>query len=140
MTLDGTGLNPVVTPSPDGLPLWEGLQRDVLMLPRCRACGVLFFYPRVICPSCGSRDLAWEETSGQGTLHTFCVHYRSGVPGLKDATPFATCMVDLAEGPRVMGYLVGVPEDPDLIKCGIPVRRTALRTADGQCLLAFRPV
>ncbi|WP_396445239.1 Zn-ribbon domain-containing OB-fold protein [Actinomadura sp.] len=139
-TLDGAGLDPVVSPGPEGLPFWEGLRRGVLLLPRCEACRTFFFYPRALCPSCGSRRLTWEESSGRGTLYTFCMHFRSQVPGLQSATPFATCLVDLAEGPRVMGYLLGVPEDPELIECGVPVRRTPLETPGGQCLLAFRPV
>jgi len=128
-----------VSPSPEGEPFWQALAEHRLSLPRCRACTRTFFYPRAICPRCGSRELEWVTASGNGTLYSFCVHFRSFIPGLADAAPFATALVDLDEGPRVTGFLVGVPEDPELIECGVRVRAEFLDTGDGTSMLAFRP-
>jgi uncharacterized OB-fold protein len=140
MVLDDSALRPVIAPGPEGRPFWEGLQRGVVTLPRCTACDRLFFYPRPLCPECGSRELSWEEVSGRGRLEAFCVHYHSALPGLAEAVPFATALVRLAEGPRLMGFLLGVPEDPEQIRCGIELQARFVAGADGATALGFEPV
>ena len=55
----------------------------------------------MLCPRCGARDLAWEESAGGGTVYSATtVHSREGEYGL--------CLVDLDEGVRVMA--AGAPE------------------------------
>ena len=66
-----------------------------LHFPRCAACASAVHPPRVLCPRCGGRDLAWEESAGEGTVYSATtVHSREGEHGL--------CLVDLDEGLRVM--------------------------------------
>ena len=130
---------PLVSPSPDAAPFWTALSEHRLVVPRCGGCDTAFFYPRVLCPSCGGRDVGWSAASGRGTVYSFCVIHRSSVPGLDDAVPFVTGLVDLAEGPRVMAFLRGFPDDPEQIRCGAPVVVDFVDVDDGQAVLAFRP-
>jgi uncharacterized OB-fold protein len=138
-TFEAAGLQPVISVNDESAPFWEGLQRGELLLPHCHACDAPFFYPRVLCPRCGSRDLDWQRASGSGELHSFCVSYQSSVPGLSGGTPFATGLVDLDEGVRLMAFLVGFPSDPELIRCGTRVRARFLALDDGRSALAFAP-
>ena len=72
-----------------------------LHFQRCGDCGSLLAYPRVLCPRCGGRDLAWFESGGHGTVYSATtVHGREGSHGL--------CLVDLDDGVRVMAD--GAPE------------------------------
>ncbi len=137
--LEAVHLQPDISPAPDAAPFWEAASRHELMLPHCTTCDSEFFYPRTLCPGCGSRDLEWREASGDGTLHSFCVHYQSSAPGLADGVPFATALVDLDEGPRLMAFLVGVPDDPELIEVGGRLRVEFHDLADGHTVLMFRP-
>lgn len=137
--LDGAHLRPVVSPTPDAAPFWDAAAEHRLVIPRCTVCEEFFFYPRAHCPRCGSRAVEWVEASGTGTLYSFCMQYRSAVPGLTDAGPFVTALVDLDEGPRLMAFLTGVPADPEQITCGVRVAVEFLDVADGQAVLAFRP-
>ncbi|HEV3002136.1 MAG TPA: zinc ribbon domain-containing protein [Solirubrobacteraceae bacterium] len=67
-----------------------------LHFQRCGGCRALLGYPRALCPRCGSRDLAWEQSSGRGVVYSATtVHAREGSHGV--------LLVDLAEGVRVMG-------------------------------------
>lgn len=67
-----------------------------LHFQRCAACRALLGYPRVLCPRCGSRDLAWERSAGRGVVYSATtVHGREGSHGV--------LLVDLDEGVRVMG-------------------------------------
>lgn len=139
MTPDTRLLQPIMSPAPDGARFWEMAARHRLELPYCASCRRAFFYPRILCPTCGSRDITWVRATGRGTLYSFCVHYQSSVPGLAEAVPFATALVELEEGPRMMAFLVGVPADPERIRCGVAGEVEFLDLADGHTALAFRP-
>ncbi|MBI4496226.1 MAG: hypothetical protein HY697_04740, partial [Deltaproteobacteria bacterium] len=52
---------------------WQSGADGVLRLPRCGACRKPFWYPRTNCPRCGGDAIAWVETSGRGTVHTFTI-------------------------------------------------------------------
>ena len=43
--------------TPEAKPFWDGLREGKLRLPRCGACGHVFFYPRILCPKCQTRDM-----------------------------------------------------------------------------------
>lgn len=67
-----------------------------LHFQRCGGCRALLGYPRVLCPRCGSRALAWEASAGRGVVYSATtVHAREGSHGV--------LLVDLDEGVRVMG-------------------------------------
>lgn len=133
-------LRPVFSPSPDAVPFWEAATRHALVLPHCLDCDEPFFYPRALCPACGSRNLAWVTASGRGVLHSFCVQYHCDVPGLADAVPFVTALVDLAEGPRMMGFLLDAPDDPEAISCDVAVTVEFVDLDDGHAAVGFRAV
>lgn len=132
------GLQPVVSPAPDGEQFWAALREHRLELPYCDDCDSAFFYPRAICPRCGGRAIRWVRSNGRGTLYSFCVQYRSAIPGLT-SSPFVTALVDLDEGPRLMGFLVGVPDDPEQIRCGTRVEAGFADLEAGQTVLTFTP-
>jgi uncharacterized OB-fold protein len=132
--------NPVISPSPDALEFWDGCRAGELRLPRCNACSELFFYPRALCPRCGSRDLSWQRVTGRGRLHSFCVQFHCAVPGYTGAVPFVTALVDLDEGPRMMSLLVEAGTDPLLIHIGTSLEVAFQDTDSGWPLPVFRPV
>ena len=102
-------------------PFWEGAKAGKLMLPRCRDCNRVHWYPRQICPFCHSTNLEWIEGSGKGRLHTFAVQHRA-FGGWAEEVPYVTAYVDLDEGDRMMTVLRGVdPTKPEGIKIGTRV-------------------
>jgi uncharacterized OB-fold protein len=91
------------------------LAQGRFMIQRSRSSGRFNFPPRVAAPGSGTADLEWTEASGDGTLYAFTViSQKPPSPG------YSVCLVDLAEGPRVLARLVGVP--PRLASVGAPVR------------------
>jgi uncharacterized OB-fold protein len=140
MTNAVPALQPIISPSPEAARFWDAAAQHRLEIPNCNACDAAFFYPRPLCPRCGSRDIGWKKARGTGMLHSFCVQYRSSVPGLTQAGPFVTALVDLDEGVRLMSFLVGVPPDPELISCDIRVEVEFLDLPDGHTVVAFKPI
>jgi uncharacterized OB-fold protein len=72
--------------------------------------------------------------SGRGTVYSYVVHHHPRVPGKE--TPFVIALVELEEGVRVMGELVGA--GPDDVHIGLPVEAVFLRIDDELTLPAWR--
>ena len=132
-------LNPPLSPGPDALPFWQAANRHELRLPYCLACQAFFFYPRPLCPRCGADRIDWRRCGGRGRVYTFCIQYQTSVPGLKQAVPFVTAIIELEEGPRLMTILVDVAPDPESVRCEMPVEVAFVNLPSGQSLPVFRP-
>ena len=92
------------------------LAQGRLMLQRCRRDDGYVFYPRVLCPRCGSDELDWVPASGRGTVYATTVVRRRAEAG----GDYNVALVDLAEGSRMMSRVEGLP--PDAVRIGMPVR------------------
>ena len=80
-----------------------------------------YFYPRPICPSCGSGDVEWFTASGRATLYSYVINHRPA-PGFEADAPYAIAVVQLAEGPRMMTNLVGVDPTPEALQLDMELR------------------
>jgi uncharacterized protein len=103
---------PAPEPTPETQPFWAGCARGELLLQRCTDCGKPYFYPRPICPECGSTNVEWFKASGRATLHSYVINHRPA-HGFEHDGPYAIAVVQLAEGPRMMTNIVGVPNTPE---------------------------
>jgi uncharacterized protein len=127
---------PAPNVNPETRPYWEATTRGQLILPRCRACTTVNWYPRTLCPACGSFDTEWINASGQGTIYTFTITRRGG-GAYRDAAPYVLAYVELAEGPRMMTNIIDC--DIDALQIGDPVEVTFHDTGQGAALPRFRP-
>jgi len=117
----------VVDPSPAGardtgpsLRFQNELRAGRLAYQRCTGCSSAVFPPRVLCPVCSTGVLAWEVSSGAGTV------YSASTLTPRDRQSYTVVLVDLDEGFRVMSVVAGphaplggrvrvrahVPDDP----------------------------
>ena len=126
---------PLPTPTPITAPYFDSLREQRLVLQRCPRDGY-FFYPRGRCPNCLGDDWEWGELSGRGTVYSFTVDRAGHDPALSSRIPFAIALVDLDEGPRLVGNLVDC--DVGDIAVGMAVE-AAYEDVDDTTLLAFRP-
>ena len=97
-------------------------------IQRCAGCARHVFYPRVLCPHCGGGKLDWVAASGRGTVYSTTVVRRKPA----DGGDYNVCLVDLAEGVRLMSRVAGMP--PADVKIGMAVQA---RIAEG--LVEFTP-
>ena len=100
---------------------------------KCRDCSGYIIPPNAVCPDCGSTRLKSHSFSAKGTLKTFTV-IRVGPTGYQ--APYVVALVELAEGPWVMGNVVDIdPEKADLSLIGktvsIGYRLIANEAAEG---------
>ena len=123
--------------TPETEPFWAAAADGRLVLPRCDACATVIWYPRALCPACGSQSVTWFEASGTGTVYS-CTVTRRGEGGWRDAVPYVLAYVELDEGPRVLTNVVGC--DPDEVHIGQAVTAVFERAEEGEgALLRFRP-
>src|SRR5580700_10513005 len=120
---------PVPVPTPETQPFWDGSAEGELRIQRCADCATAFFYPRPVCPACGSVNVEWFTASGQATLYSYVINHRPA-PGFEDDGPYAIAVVQLAEGPRMMTSLTGVPNTPEDLVLDMPLRVTFERRGD----------
>jgi uncharacterized OB-fold protein len=111
----------VPEPTPDTQPYWDGAAAGELRIQRCLDCQVPYFYPRPICPSCGSDQIEWFTASGDATLYSYVINHRPA-PGFEEESPYAIAVVQLAEGPRLMTSIRGVPATPEDLVLDMPLR------------------
>jgi uncharacterized OB-fold protein len=101
-------------------PFWDGCVQGELRYQQCRACHHVQFYPRVLCVACSSTELSWQPAAGTGTVHAVTVVYRAPTPAFRGDVPYAIALVDIDEGFRMMGNVVGT--DPEQVAIGNRVR------------------
>jgi uncharacterized OB-fold protein len=120
-----TAAKPVPVPGELDGPYWEGAREGRLVVQRCAACGRYLHPPSIICPRCGGEDLAWTETSGRGTIHSFTIARQSTTRGFQEELPYVVVLVALDEDPDtlVLTNLVG-HVDLDAVDLDVPVTVT----------------
>ncbi|WP_419825766.1 Zn-ribbon domain-containing OB-fold protein [Sphingomonas sp.] len=112
----------------------EGLTRGLILIQRCGGCGRLRHPPQPICSHCRSFEWDTVEASGRGSIYTFAVHHAPPLPGF--SIPFVIVLVELEEGVRMIGDLVGNSTDAAL-KIGAPVT-AAIMADEGDNMLLVR--
>ncbi|MBP5938460.1 bifunctional MaoC family dehydratase N-terminal/OB-fold nucleic acid binding domain-containing protein [Streptomyces acidiscabies] len=101
----------------DNSPFWDGIRHHRLLLQRCTACTTLRFPWLPGCTECGSPDWDTQEASGEGTVYSYVVMHHPPFPAFDP--PYAVALVELAEGPRLVSNVIGVPYDK--VRIGMPV-------------------
>ena len=121
---------PAPQASPETKAFWDGAAQGKLLLKKCRACGEVHYYPRPLCPFCGSDATDWQAAAGTGTVYSYSVMRRAEVP-------YAIAYVTLDEGVTMMTNLVDC--DLDRLKIGQRVKVVFTPTDGGPPVPTFTP-
>jgi uncharacterized OB-fold protein len=114
---------------------FEAAARGTLLYQQCPACGHRQFYPRLLCTACGG-DVVWASASGRGAVHTFTIVRQNGQKPFKDELPYAVAMVELEEGVRMMGNVMGCPVEQ--VRIGMAVEAYAVDCGEGLAVPFWR--
>ncbi len=122
---------PAPSVDPDTQDFWAAARNHKLLVGQCQDCGEYHYYPRHICPHCGSSKTSLIEASGNGTIYSFSVMRRAPIP-------FAIAYVSLAEGPIMMSNIVDC--DFDQLAIGQAVKLVYVESEDdGPPVAMFTP-
>ena len=82
----------------------EALKQNKLLGLKCLSCGALTVPPKMVCRQCTSPDMEVVELKGSGKIRTFTTVYVAS-EGREDEIPYNIVLVELDEGPWIMGNL-----------------------------------
>ncbi|MCD4524245.1 Zn-ribbon domain-containing OB-fold protein [Nocardioides sp. cx-173] len=103
----------------DSRGFWEATREGRIALCRCTECGSWLGRPLERCHVCAG-PTAFADVAGTGTIYTFIVVHRPVIPAYADLVPYVIAVVELDEGPRLPGILLG--ENGAGVAIGQPVR------------------
>ncbi len=89
-------------------------------LQKCQSCGAHIFFPRLICPACGSDDIDWVEASGKGTVYSTSVIRQKPERG----GDYNFALIELKEGPRMISRVENIPPHDVAIDMAVQARIT----------------
>jgi uncharacterized OB-fold protein len=135
-------MNDYLKPLPKSDPLtarfWDSVNRENLEIQCCDDCKSFVFYPRGLCPTCGSRSLRWTRVSGRGEIYSLTIVHRPTNAAFKADAPYVVAIVQLEEGCRLMSNIVNAPADPKLVAIGMPVEIVYDRVTQDTVLPKFK--
>ncbi|MEU8563970.1 OB-fold domain-containing protein [Streptomyces cyaneofuscatus] len=123
----------------DNAGFWAGVAEHRLLIQRCTGCATLRFPWLPGCNACAGQEWDMVEASGEGTVFSHVVMHHPSFPAFDpsgEGGPYAVALIELAEGVRIVGNVVGVPYDK--VRIGLPVRLEFLRTDPDLELPVFR--
>ena len=85
----------------------EALMQNRLLGLKCRDCGAITIPPKMVCRQCASPDMDVIELKGRGNIRTFTTVFVAP-EGREDEVPYTIVMVELDDGPWIMGNLDGI--------------------------------
>jgi uncharacterized OB-fold protein len=118
-------------PSQVGADLYYRTQLDQghFLIQRCAACQRSVFFPRMVCPHCGSDRLDWYAPSGEGVVYSTTVVRRKADQG----GDYNVALIDLKEGVRMMSRVEGMA--PADVRIGMPVRAQVVDAGEGKLVV-----
>lgn len=126
-----------IATSPYARFFWEGCKKRELRLPKCHACGNLWFYPTPRCTKCLQPAETWIVSNGRGTLYSYTTVHRALHKSLEQALPYVIAVVTLAEGVRMMANVHGAREEE--LQLDMPLQVDFRELETGAVLPFFKP-
>jgi uncharacterized OB-fold protein len=126
-----------IVPNPIGpnAEFYAWAARGELRLQRCTACKTWRHPPRHRCATCGALESTWEPVSGRGRVFSWTITHRQLDPAFD--VPYAVVVVELDEGPRLVGNLQGL--DPSALALDRRVQAVLEPVSDTVALVHFAP-
>ena len=85
----------------------EALKEKKLLGLKCKECGTVTVPPKMVCRKCASPDMEVVELKGKGKIQTFTT-CNVAPEGREDEVPYVILLVELDEGPWIMGNLTDI--------------------------------
>jgi uncharacterized protein len=100
---------------------WKAAKRHELFLQRCKNCGQVIYFPRIICFKCLSDELEWFKSKGCGTVYSYTIiRYQIAHKSFEPDVPYIYAIIDLDEGVRMISNVINIV--PSKINIGMRVK------------------
>jgi len=122
---------PTPIADPDTKDFWSAAKDGNLMIGSCRSCKEPHYYPRGMCPHCGSQEVELIRSSGKGKIYSWSV-LRKAEP------PFAIAYVTLDDGPTMMTNIIECDLDGLEIGQRVELKFSPTEESDGPPVPTFK--
>ena len=128
-------MSDATTTRPQGILAQHQAELDAgrFLIQHCTACNKHIYFPREVCPHCGSNAVNLVAPAGSGTVYASTTVRRKPEAG----GDYNVCIVELDEGVRLMGHVENLPPDAVKIGQGVAAR---VQVAEGKGRVVFNPV
>ena len=128
-----------MVPDPDGrnADFYRHAATGRLHLQQCMRCSRYYHPPRYLCRECGSAEPAFVPSAGSGRVFSWTVTHRPVDAAWAAEIPYATVVVAMDEGPRIVGALRGL--EPAKLALDLPVRAEIERVSEEFARIHFVP-
>jgi uncharacterized OB-fold protein len=116
---------------------WKSILDGKLLIQKCPECRNFQHYPRALCTVCGANP-EWIEAIGKGTVYTYTIIRQNGAKPFSAILPYVVAMIELAEGPKMMGNITDC--DPGAVHIGMGVSWYPVPANDEIGVPFWRPV
>ena len=113
------------------------LDEGKVMATKCKACGEVYFPPRMQCTSCFSTDIEWFKV-GERKLVTYTI-VQYGPLGFENDTPYTLALTEFPSGVKVFGRLDKAIAEDD-IKIGMALKAVPMTLADERISYEFKKI
>jgi uncharacterized OB-fold protein len=117
---------------PQGVQAFHQMELNAgrFLIQRCGGCAKHVYYPREVCPHCGSTSLEWTAPKGTGTVYAVTTVRRKPA----DGGDLNVSLVDLDEGVRLMSRVANL--DAQQVRIGQRVQ-ARVEVKEGRGLVLF---
>jgi uncharacterized protein len=124
--------------TPDNRLFWKYAAQHELRMQKCPDCGHIRYPASMFCSKCLSEKTEWIKLSGKGTVYTFGVTRHVYDKWYADKVPYIIAIIELAEGPHMMGQITGCRFED--VQIGMPVEIYFQDVNEDIAIPAWRPV
>ena len=116
---------------------FELLRQHVLAFPRCDSCGTFHWYPKPLCPACGSGHISWQPAPGAGRLFSWSVVHRKFDPDFPRVPPYIVGLIEFDGMPGVR--LISNIDDCSIDELRVDLKVEPCFIGGDHPLVRFRP-
>ena len=100
-------------------PFFAATAEGRLVVQRCAECGYLRWPPGPLCPQCQTVGGDWADVRPAGALYSYATYQRALGRAFADDVPYTVGLIELDDGPRMYGRLIG---DHEAARVGMRVQ------------------
>jgi uncharacterized OB-fold protein len=112
---------PLPTVTEENRPFWDGCAAGELRMQQCASCSHIRYPIQPLCPKCLSDSVGWTALSGHGDVFAKVIYRRAFNPAFAADVPYNLVLVQLDEGPRMYGNIVGSANDEIRVGAAVTV-------------------
>ncbi len=105
--------------TPDNQTFWNSCRAHRMLLPWCPHCERPHWPPGPVCPYCLGEELTWRPSFGVGVISSWVIVHKAWLPAFEADIPYNAVQVELEEGVRLTGNLVGAGNE--VLRVGLSV-------------------